>query len=290
MHHDYTVSLDAFHGPMDLLLFLIRRSEVDVHDIPIAPITDQYLAYLKQIDRIDIEEAGEFLVMAATLMEIKSRMLMPKPEQTVSDDPAADSAPIEDPRADLVKQLLAYKRFRDAASMLETRYAQWENRTPAGAAGVPSRTAEEIAAFEAEDVHLEDIDMIDLVQAFAKILDTIDLSRVGEHRVTDDETPIEIHAVDLLDRLTRDGVELADFGTEAREGQLPFPRRGMKFRDLFTGRSKAEAIGLFLAMLELIRQNKVAVRQNEAKDEIFLALREQVHADPNAPTFVTATT
>jgi segregation and condensation protein A len=290
MHHDYTVTLDAFQGPMDLLLFLIRRAEVDIHDIPISPITDQYLHYLKQIDRIDIEAAGEFLVMAASLMEIKSRMLAPKPEATVSDDPAAETAPLEDPRADLVKQLLAYKKFRDTASFLEQRYASWEDRTPAGSASLPGLTDEERAELESQDVHIEDIDLVDLVQAFAKILDTIDLSRVGEHRVTDDETPIEIHAVDLLDRLTRDGTELPEFGSEAREGQLPFPRRGMTFGTLFSGRSKAEAIGLFLAMLELIRQNKLAVRQDAARDDIYVALRENPKADPNAPTFVTATT
>ncbi|MFN9931000.1 MAG: segregation and condensation protein A [bacterium] len=273
--HDYTISLDAFQGPLDLLLFLIRRAEVDIHDIPIAPITDQYLAYLRQIDRIDIEEAGEFLVMAATLMEIKSRLLMPtvQPGDEAPAD-AGNTTDATDPRAGLVKQLLAYKRFRDAAAMLEGRLTEWEHRTPAAGAGVPNLSAEQIAERENESVHVDDLDLIDLVQAFGKILETIDLSRVGVHHVADDETPIEIHAADLLDRLTRDGRELPEFGSEATQSQLPCPRRGLRFAELFTGRTRAEAIGLFLAMLELIRQSKLAVRQDSAKEEIYLGLRQ----------------
>jgi chromatin segregation and condensation protein Rec8/ScpA/Scc1 (kleisin family) len=132
-------------------------------------------------------------------------------------------------------------------------------------------------------VQLDDLDVLDLVQAFGRILETIDLDRVGTHRVTDDETPIEVHAVDLLDRLARDGRDLTEFGSDAREGQLPFPRRGLRFAELFSGRTRAEAIGLFLAMLELIRQNKLAARQHAPSADIYVALRDTT--DPAAPTF-----
>ncbi|MFM9996014.1 MAG: segregation and condensation protein A, partial [Phycisphaerales bacterium] len=109
---DYRVRLEAFQGPLDLLLFLIRRAEVDVTDIPISTIADQYLEHLAAIERIDIDLAGEFLVMAATLMEIKSRSLLPQEAAAEGDDEP-------DPRRELVKQLLEYRKFKDAAAALE---------------------------------------------------------------------------------------------------------------------------------------------------------------------------
>lgn len=257
---DIRIRLDAFEGPLDLLLYLIRRDELEITDIPIARLAQQYIAALTSagVDRIDIETAGEFLVMAATLMEIKSRMLMPRAPaaEDAATDPAAPVLP-EDPRADLVRQLLAYKRYRDAAGVLQQRLADWEGRFPAAGAGVPEQPADPDAA---ADVDLDDLTIVDLARAFASIMETVDLSRVGEHRVLSDETPMEIHQADLIDRLQRDSVELAD-GT-----------RGVVFREIFRGRTKAEAIGLFLAMLELLRQQRLRARQDEAQGEILLAL------------------
>ncbi|HZW06145.1 MAG TPA: segregation/condensation protein A [Phycisphaerales bacterium] len=270
---DYSVSLDAFQGPLDLLLFLIRRAEVDIHDIPVGVITDQYMAYLKQLVRIDIEEAGEFLVMAATLMEVKSRMLAPKPEidEGSPEAPLAAVAAAEDPRADLVRQLLAYKKFRDAASALEDRMVQWESRLPAAAAAVPDAAPEELE--EESAVEIDDLDLIDLVEAFAKIIETVDLSRVGEHHVKDDETPIEIHAEDILDRLGRDGEDLVAPTVDGTPGPTV---RGLPLRRVFAGRTRAEAVGLFLAMLELMKQQKLVAWQDQAAvgvEGIYLALK-----------------
>src|SRR5262245_66327905 len=111
---DYQVALEAFRGPLDLLLYLIRRAEVDVHDIPIAQITDQYLAFLRQLDDIDIDVAGEFLVMAATLIEVKSRTLAPAKKgedgEAAGDDAATAGLDITDPRYELVQQLLTYQK------------------------------------------------------------------------------------------------------------------------------------------------------------------------------------
>src|SRR5205809_773475 len=103
---DYQVDLDVFHGPLDLLLYLVKREEVDICDIPIARIAEQFKTYLDVLQHIDVERAGDFLVVASTLMEIKSRLLLPRP-------PAEEEE--EDPRRELVRQLLEYKQFKDAA-------------------------------------------------------------------------------------------------------------------------------------------------------------------------------
>ena len=161
---EYMVRLDAFEGPLDLLLFLIRRAEVEIGDIPIAAITDQYLKYIEALaepssgsgQRIDIERAGEFLVMAATLMEIKSRMLAPPLDAEMSEgtegaekEGSGRNAPI-DPREELVKQLLEYKRYRDAGDTLNRFKREWEDMFPAGRAGTPKPEVEVVVNAEEE--------------------------------------------------------------------------------------------------------------------------------------------
>ena len=301
---DYTVRLDSFEGPLDLLLFLIRRAEVEVTDIPIAVITEQYLKYLEQFTvgselegpagegpaatvgqgggagamirpgerrrPIDIERAGEFLVMAATLMEIKSRMLAPPAETARAiageDDSSRGAKKETDPRAELVRQLIEYKRYRDATQRLEEYRDEFFARYPAGRAQSPQPA--EPSAGDSMDgppetdpsVDIEDTTLIDLVEAFARIMQTVDFSRVGEHRVILDDTPVEIHAERILDMLRAEvslgapGVGAAAHGgSGGARGRMPFAR-------LFHGRSRSEAIGLFLAILELVKQQRVLVR------------------------------
>lgn len=274
---EYKVRLDAFEGPLDLLLFLIRRAEVDIHDIPIARITEQYLAHLEQLTtggdagRIDIERAGEFLVMAATLMEIKSRMLAPPGAAEGEGEPTDSSRradkPDVDPRAELVRQLLEYKRYRDATERLEEYRTEWDRRFPAGAAA-RSEVPIDDAASEDEQTELEDIDLVDLVEAFARIIETVDLARVGEHRVLLDETPVEIHAEDILDQLRR----RAETSLAAHIAGTGRPE--MEFAEVFAGRTRSEMIGLFLAMLELVRQRRIAVRQEQTSGTIYLGLSD----------------
>lgn len=261
---DYRVRLDAFEGPVDLLLFLIRRAEVDIHDIPVAAIADQYLGYLAELDRghvkIDIELAGEFLVMAATLMEIKSQMLMPRPEQAEGGDRGGSEGPASDPRADLVKQLLAYKKFRDLADGLERRREAWSKRYPATAAGIDGDALQAAIDAAAGEIHVEDLNLNDLVEAFRRVSSMLNFERLGEHQVTYDDTPIELHAADIVDRLKR---EVGEHGS-------------MRFEDLFTGRQHGEMIGLFLAMLELVRRQEVRIHlatreSGEAEIEVALA-------------------
>src|SRR5438128_3789693 len=119
---DYQVNLDVFRGPLDLLLFLVKRHEVDICDIPIARVAEQFLQYLNVIKLIDVEWAGDFLVMAATLMEIKSKMLLPRSEEEQAED--------DDPRLELVKQLIEYKKYKEAAALLEEQAQQQLARLP----------------------------------------------------------------------------------------------------------------------------------------------------------------
>ena len=127
IQEDYTVQLESFEGPLDLLLYLIRRAEVDIQNIPIAAITDQYLLVLRQVDSVDVELAGDFLVMAATLMELKSRTLAPV-EVEGEEGESGSSDDLVDPRQDLVQQLLAYQRIRSASEELEGRRLEFQRR------------------------------------------------------------------------------------------------------------------------------------------------------------------
>ncbi len=274
MTEDYRVRLDAFEGPLDLLLFLIRKNEVDVHDIPVAAITDQYLRMVAQLQgadaaRLDIDAAGEFLVMAATLMEIKSRMLLPKPQQAAAD--GGPAKPVEDPRAELVKQLLEYKRFRDAADDLERRNSEWQRRFPAGRAHVDSEAIEQALA-EGPDLEVEDLDLLDLIEAFKKVQETVNFERLGDHQITYDDTPIELHAQDILSRLTEQRRNAP--GGDGVEAVIPAGAE-MQFHEVFTGRTRSEAVGLFLALLELVRNRKVRVRQDKVEGSIWLSARDE---------------
>lgn len=248
---EYKVNLDVYSGPLELLLYLIRKEEVDIKDIPIARITEQYLHHVEIIRRIDINLAGEFLVMAATLMEIKSRMLIPRPvapEGVNPEDPAASASmeDMADPRAELVRQLLAYKQFKDAATDLKRRAETEAARYPRAIGKPTGKTPLEI----------DDLNLFALIDAFNAIMASIGHSAYG-HEVVYDDTPITLHQADILDRLER-------------EGQA----EGLTLQQLFVGRTrKTEMIGLFLATLELIRQKRIFVEQSEPLGEVRIRLR-----------------
>src|SRR5262245_23963481 len=152
---EYTVELPTFQGPLDLLLFLVKQHEVDLYDIPIATITEQFLAYLNILQVIDVEAAGDFLVMAATLMEIKSKMMLPRAEEEGSEE--------EDPRLELVKQLLEYKKYKEAAALLEE-HAQ---RQQARLSRVPFEFP---APPDLASQPLRKVELWDLVSAFGRLM------------------------------------------------------------------------------------------------------------------------
>ncbi|MBM4113677.1 MAG: chromosome segregation protein ScpA [Phycisphaerae bacterium] len=255
LQDDYKVRLDSFEGPLDLLLFLVRRHEVDINDIPIHLLTEQYLDFLQQIDTVDVDLAGEFLVMAATLVEIKSRALAPTRrtgEEGAEAAPEVDADPL-DPRADLVRQLIEYQKYRGAAEDLESLRRRRADRAEASGGALPDAAP---GADEDPPIDIEDAHVLDLLKAYERIIVAVDFSRLGEHRVEYDDTPIELYEADLVDHLTR------------------APDRRATLTDLFRGRRRSDMVGLFLALLELVRNQRVRVDQRRPEDPLRIELAE----------------
>ncbi len=258
LQDEYQVTLDSFCGPLDLLLYLIRRAEVDIHDIPIAEITDQYLHFVRKADDIDIEAAGEFLVVAATLMEIKSRTLMvADPDEAgevdADGEPSITVAEPTDPRVELVQQLLDYQRYRIVSETLEDRRQAFLRQFPAQ----PSRADDEQPEEDQALLDLDDAHVYDLYESYERIVSSIDFTRLGDHRVEIDDTPAALYQEDLLDRLGR-----------TSDGRLTL-------QETFEGCPRPQRLGLFLATLELVRLRRIDVRQDDLLAEIAVELREE---------------
>ncbi|HEV7301758.1 MAG TPA: segregation/condensation protein A [Tepidisphaeraceae bacterium] len=242
---EYRVELDVFNGPLDLLLFLIKRDELDIYDIPIASITQSYMQYVQVLRSVkdqvglDINVAGDFLVMAATLMEVKSAMLLPRQEQTPeSADGRSAAAELADPRYELVQQLLEYKKLKDSAALLDRKAHEHAARFPR----IPVKL--EGTEDEPPPVDLDEVQVWDLLATFERLLKEVGVRKPRYHEVTYDDTPIDLHAADIEDRLKREG---------------PQTLRGL----LLGRKSRSEMVGVFLALLELIREKKILVEQSD---------------------------
>jgi segregation and condensation protein A len=253
---EYRVELDVYHGPLDLLLYLIKRDELDIYDIPITRILDTYMTYVEMLrglrkeQGLDINVAGDFLVMAATLMEIKSQMLLPKPPPVAGEESAA--AALVDPRYELVQQLLEYKKIKDAATLLEQRQREQEQRFPR----VPARPQGE--ADEPPPIDLDEVQIWDLLSAFSRLMKEVTTRGPGIHEITYDDTPIGLHAADIEDRLMREGK--------------------LTLRSLVVGsKNRSEMIGIFLALLELIRQKKILVVQGDDHSDMEISPAPEEH-------------
>lgn len=233
---EYLVQLDVFRGPLDLLLYLVKRHEVDICDIPIARVTEQFLEYLRVLEMIDVERAGDFLVMAATLMEIKSRLLLPRVEES---ETAA-----EDPRMELVRQLVEYKKFKDAAALLEAQAERQLSR-------LPREPIEPVAGPGPAEQPLRQVELWDLVSAFGRLMrETLALQ---PQQITVDQTPIHVYMESILEQVRR-------------EGQVAFSA-------LFTPpHTRGRLVGLFLALLELTKGRQLVAQQPEIFGEIWLSL------------------
>jgi segregation and condensation protein A len=228
----YKVRLDIFEGPLDLLLYLIKKNNVNIYDIPIADITRQYLEYLEFMKLLDLNIAGEFLVMAATLMQIKSKMLLP-PDETEEEE-----AEEEDPRQELVKRLLEYQRFKDAAAELAGKEAGQKDVFKRVSAIIPE-TEDGEQYFEAS--------LFELITAFTKVVKTV--PKKAFYEVIKDEFTVSEKIHDIYHML------------------VDCPR--INFTDLFAkAKNKLEMITIFLALLELIRLKEVLVVQKKHFDVI----------------------
>ncbi len=248
----YKVKLEVFEGPLDLLLYLIKKEELDIYDIPIAKITDQYLEYLEFMQLLDLSIAGEFLVMAATLMHIKSKLLLP-PDQVEGEEKEE-----EDPRAELVRRLLEYKKFKEAAAELHQMESHHKHFFARVGIAVP-----ESAKAPAQDEYFE-ASLFDLITAFTKVLK--DIPKEVFHQVVKDEFTVSEKIHDLL--------------------HMFMDRQSMLFTELFKkAKNKMEMITIFLALLELIRLKEVIVLQPTpfAEIEIIKNAESMKPADAPAP-------
>jgi segregation and condensation protein A len=238
MQTEYKIDLESYNGPLDLLLYLIRREEVDIYDIPITKITDQYMAYLNELQSIDIGLAGDFLVMASTLMYVKSQTLLPSSEEL-------DEGDMEDPRLELVKQLLEYRRYKEASSTMTKMSEERSQRF--------SRPGERLIDYVKEDddkLNLDDVDVWKLAEFFSGFMkqtlgDTI-------QNIVYDDTPVHIYMDKVLGRLANnDAVSLNEL--------------------LYGSHGRIELVGFFLALLELVRLKKIKIKQPRDFDEIQIS-------------------
>jgi segregation and condensation protein A len=241
---DYQVDLDSFRGPLDLLLYLVKHNEVDVCDIPIARILEQFQHYLEIMTVLDVERVGDFIVMAGTLMEIKSKLVLPRSAEESAEEEG-------DPRLELVRQLIEYKKFKDAAAMLETRAERQSLRLSRQPVITPSA--------DPSRQPLQQVELWDLVSAFGRLMrETLALQ---PQQIVVDNTPIHVYMEQIVKRLESEG--------------------SLSFRALFTPPyNRGRLVGLFLAMLELIKGWRVVVEQVEPFAEITVALAPPAPESP----------
>ena len=237
---DYRVNLEIFSGPLDLLLYLVRKEEVDIYDIPIAKITAEYIRYIEILKMLNIELAGDFLIMAATLMEMKSAMLLPAEEvDSVDEDESVD------PRRELIRQLLEYKKFKDAANILKSSADIQTQRYQRSDTILTQLSDDE----KEPEVDMEQLSIWDLLSAFDTVMKSIGTAMNISHIM--DDTPIDLYQIEVLHRLQSEGA--------------------MSFERIFEGKkNKLVMIGLFLAILELTREKLITAEQSEVLGSIYL--------------------
>ncbi|QGJ71698.1 Segregation and condensation protein A [Planctomycetales bacterium 10988] len=247
---EYQVELDNYQGPLDLLLYLVRRHEVDIFEIPISTITQQYLDFLELMQELQLEEVGDFLVLASSLIEIKARQALPQAEE---------GPELEEPQEDLIQQLIEYKQLRDASQELEERGRIWQQRFARRGNDLPPR--EKNPAHEP----IREVELWDLVSAYGRIMR--DREVTPGTNITYDETPLEKHMERIQKRLQQD--------------------EQVALTDLFQpGMHKSGLMGLFQGMLELVRHHGYRTHQDELFEEVWLlpCLGEQEQdAPPTLP-------
>lgn len=241
----YNIVLEVFEGPLDLLLHLIDKNEVDIKDIPISKITEQYLEYLEKMKDLDLEITSEFLLMAATLLEIKSKMLLPKKK----DEGTQLEIDEIDPREDLVKKLIEYKRFKEAAEKLKEKEELQRK--------LFFKPREEIELdMKNEKLELEDLKIEDLLKIFCNIVkkNNIETKKIKVHEIKRDEISIEESIKKIKKILNK--------------------KRSITFSDLFDeNSSKIYIVVTFLSLLELMKLKIIAIKQEKNFGNIYITLK-----------------
>jgi segregation and condensation protein A len=239
MEEAYKVKLDIFEGPLDLLLYLVRKDEVEIHEVSMERITKQYLEYIDTFKLLNIDLASEFIVMAANLIYIKSRTLLPKQDQLPVDE--EDEG---DPRWELIRQLIEYKKFKDAAGFLQERSLALENLFPATPEPVESPPP---------STEMPDVNIFDLIRAFQKVVDKFEPSR--DYEIVDERYTVS----DKIDFLLQT-VPIGD---------------SLRFTELFrTAASRDEVIVTFIAILELSKLKHLRIYQDHLLGEIVITRQE----------------
>ncbi|MFH0762653.1 MAG: segregation/condensation protein A [Candidatus Omnitrophota bacterium] len=235
----YKIKLEIFEGPLDLLLYLVKKDHLNIYDIPISEVTEQYLQYLNLMQLLDLNIAGEFLVMAATLMQIKSKMLLPAEESP------QDGQEQEDPRAELIKRLLEYEKFKEIAASLREREVNQKEVFKRPKTGLDK----DIVKGARDEVYFE-ASIFDLINAFSQALK--DIPKEVFYEVIKDEFTIEEKIHDIL--------------------HLLLLEPSLRLSDLFSrAKNKIEIVVTFLAILELVRMKEIIACQGEAFKEIEIS-------------------
>jgi len=245
---EYKVKFEVFEGPLDLLLYLIKKEEVDIYEVNLTSLATQFIEYIETMRMLDLEIAGEFLVMASTLMYIKSRELLPVDQQAQVED--EDEG--EDPRWELIRQLVEYKKFKDAAAQLQTLEARQEN--------VFARQPGKIEFESTPAPAKTEVSIFDLLNAVNTVLQRIAQKEASSREIFEDKWTVSEKIEHVL--------------------KLISERAHLKFSELFAdATSRTEVVVTFLALLELIRLKQIVCAQPEAFGEIELSRRSQ----PNPP-------
>lgn len=245
---NFTIDLDVYAGPLDLLLYLVRREELSLVDISLAKIANQFVSFIEVLEELDIDGVGDFLEIAAILVEMKAKAVLPQTQETLE----TDSTAYENQDDQLVVRLLEYKRFRDAASVLEERADDWQMRYPRMVNDLPTRSV------ASEDQPLERIEIWDLVSAFGRILR--ECVPPPTETVIYDDTPLQTHMQSIHNRVKQS--------------------KELELQSLFEpGQHKSTLVGLFLATLELTRHHGLLVRQIGYDGPLILSAGDAFKSD-----------
>lgn len=239
---EYNVKIDLFEGPLDLLLHLINRYEINIYDIPVKVITEQYLFYIHTMKELQLDVASEYLVMAATLLAIKSKMLLP-PTNNEEDDEELFFDDGEDPRDALVEQLLEYKKYKEAATVLKEKEEERGLLFTKAPSDLSDYTSKESIT------SLAPLSVYDLIGAYQKLLRRKKLKRPLQTTITKQDIPIEERMNEILKRISKSRT---------------------RFEDLFPYEDKFEIVITFLSILELMKTNKIHVEQQSNFSSIYI--------------------